>query len=97
MAGKYNVNWTLEAKNQVDQILSYLRENFSEKECNDFLDLLFHFEKAITSFPKLFKESSVYKNCRLGIVHRHVTAIYIFRGKSITILTIIDNRSKLKK
>jgi len=36
MAGKYNVNWSDEAKTQVDLILKYLKENWSEKEREDF-------------------------------------------------------------
>ena len=97
MADRYNVTWTSEAKFQVDQILTYLKENWSEKECKDFLDLLFHFEITISSFPKSFKESKKFKDCRLGFVHRHITAVYKLSRKSITILTVIDNRSKLEK
>lgn len=97
MAGRYNVNWTAEAKDQVDQILVYLKANWSEKECKDFLDILFHFENTISAFPKSFKESKKFKGCRLGFVHRHITAIYKLSRKTITVLTVIDNRSKFDK
>ena len=50
MADRYNVTWTSEAKFQVDQILIYLLENWSEKECKDFLDLLIHFEIDVLPF-----------------------------------------------
>jgi plasmid stabilization system protein ParE len=75
MAGRYNVNWTAEAKGHVDQILVYLKTNWGENECKDFLDILFHFENTISAFPKSFKESKKFKGCRLGFVHRHITAI----------------------
>lgn len=97
MAGMYNVAWTDEAKDQVDKILKYLRDHWSEKECRDFLDILYHFEQTISTFPKSFKESKKYKGCRLGFVHRHITAIYKLSKKSITILTVTDNRSSLEK
>jgi plasmid stabilization system protein ParE len=97
MADRYSVTWTKEAKYQVDQILIYLRENWSQNECDDFLDLLIHFENTISQFPKSFKASSKFKNCRLGFVHRHITVVYKLKRNSITILTIIDNRSKLEK
>lgn len=97
MADRYNVTWTREAKFQVDKILNYLEENWSEKEHKDFLDLLFHFEKTICLFPKSFKESRKFKGCRLGFIHKHITAIYKLSHKSITILTIIDNRSDYEK
>lgn len=97
MAGKFNVNWSDEAKTQVDLILIYLKENWSEKEREDFLDILFHFEQTISTFPKSFKESKKYKGCRLGFVHKHITAIYKLSGKSVTILTVLDNRSDIQK
>ena len=65
MAGRYSVAWTEESKTQVDNILKYLRDNWSEKECKDFLDILYHFEQTISAFPKSFKESKKYKGCRL--------------------------------
>lgn len=55
MAVKYRVIWTKESKNQTDKILSYLREKWSDNECKDFLDLLLHFEKTISLFPKTFQ------------------------------------------
>jgi plasmid stabilization system protein ParE len=97
MTVRYNVYWTLEARNQVNHILDYLKLNWSEKEYNDFLDLLVHFERTITLFPKSFKESKKFKGCRLGFVHKHITAIYHLSGKTITILTIVDNRSSIEK
>jgi plasmid stabilization system protein ParE len=97
MAGTFKVNWTKEATDQVNHILKFLRENWGNNECEDFLDLLLHFEKTISLFPKSIKRSKKYKNCRLGFIHRHITAIYKVSGKSITILTVIDNRSKVEK
>lgn len=94
---KYNVTWTNEAKFQVDQILIYLKDNWSEKEHKDFLDILYHFEQTISAFPKSFKEATKFKGCRLGFVHRHITAIYKLSRRNITILTVIDNRSKLER
>ncbi len=93
MAARYKVTWTSEARTQVDEILHYLRKHWSEKECHDFLDILYRFEITVSSFPKSFKESKKYKDCRLGFVHRHIAAIYKVSGKAITILTVIDNRS----
>lgn len=50
-----------------------------------------------SSFPNSYKESKRFKGCRLGFVHRHITPVYKLSRKSITILTVIDNRSKLEK
>lgn len=55
MAGRYRVYWTYEAVEQVRLILNYLKINWGDKELNDFLDLLNHFEKSITFFQKYLK------------------------------------------
>lgn len=97
MAAKYDVSWTTEAKTQVDLILDYLKANWSEIECENFLDLLVHFERTISFFPKSFKKSNKYKGCRLGYIHKHITAIYKISRNKVSILTIVDNRSKIEK
>jgi plasmid stabilization system protein ParE len=76
MAENLEVFYTVEAKSQLDSIVSYLNDNWTSKEYNDFLDLLLHFENLISRFPDSFKKSKRFKNCRLGLVHRHITAIY---------------------
>jgi hypothetical protein len=97
MAERFKVFWSSEAKVQVDHVVTFLRENWGEKEVGEFLDILRHFERTVAAFPKSFKESMKFKGCRLGYVHRNITAIYKVSRRSITILTIIDNRSSVKK
>lgn len=97
MAKKYSVTWTQESKKQVDHILSFLRHKWSEKEAENLLDLLLHFERVISQFPKSFKVSSKFKGCRLGLIHQHVTAIYKVSGSEITVLTVLDNRTNIDR
>lgn len=97
MAKKFSVSWSQESKTQIDRILNYLQQNWSEKEADNFLDLLIHFERTISQFPKSFKASAKFKNCRLGLVHKHVTAIYKISGNQIVILTVFDNRMNIER
>jgi len=94
MGKKYKVTWTLESKRQVDIILHFLKLKWGEKEASEFLGLLLNFELTISRFPKSFKESSTYKECRIGFIHKHITALYSLSKTEITILTVFDNRSK---
>ena len=97
MAERYSVYWTSEAQLQVNRILQYILDNWTERECQDFLDILFHFERTIAAFPKLFKESHKLKGVRLGFVHKHITAVYKLSKNQITVLTVIDNRMDLER
>lgn len=94
---KFSVIWTLESKNKVDKIVQYLQENWGNVEAEKFLDLLQQFEKTISTNPLSYESSSKYLHCRLGLVHKHVTAIYKVVNNSIVILTVIDNRSHIDK
>jgi|SRR4051812_4897299 plasmid stabilization system protein ParE len=94
MAGKHNVVWSKESKKQVDLIYFSIKERWTQKEAEDFLDLLLHFQRIISEFPKAFKASPKNKNLRLGLIHRHLTAVYTIKKENIFIVTVFDNRSK---
>ena len=92
MAEKYEVQWSPEAKKQVDLIYFSIKERWSQKEADDFLDLLMHFQRIISEFPKAFKSSPKNKKLRLGLVHRNATAVYIIKKRTVFIVTDFDNR-----
>ena len=80
MAERYKVIWSGESKDNVDAICNFLIEKWSIKERDNFLDLLIHFEKTISAFPKAFKASPKNKKWRLGLIHRNSTAIYTIKS-----------------
>jgi len=90
---KLSIFWTKEAKVKVDEIRNYLNTNFGENSVADFMKSLKEFENIIAHFPKTYQESTKYISCRLGLVHPHVSAIYTFDESTLTILTLIDNRT----
>jgi plasmid stabilization system protein ParE len=51
------VVWTREAENQLDAILDYLTENWSERELKNFLAALENALKTIRSKPRQQKNS----------------------------------------
>jgi plasmid stabilization system protein ParE len=97
MKKSYEVSWTNEANEKVALIYEYLIINWNEAVADNFLDLLFKFERNISFFPKSFKSSRKFKNCRLGLVHPHVSVIYKVKKNSIVILTVFDNRSNQER
>jgi len=90
---KLSIFWTKEAKVKVDEIRNYLNTNFGENSVVDFMNSLKEFENIVALFPKTYQESTKFISCRLGLVHPHVSAIYTFDDSTLTILTLIDNRT----
>jgi hypothetical protein len=76
MAGKLSVEWTHSARNQAGQIYQW-----SRKEADQFLDDIKAFEDVIESFPRSFVRSVKRKNHYLGLINKHVSAIYRIRKK----------------
>lgn len=93
MAAPRKVEWTARAERDLDQIHSFLLENWSAREADRFLDLVQAFELMIAQWPNGFKRSARNKHLRLGFVHRNTTAVYRVHHDRVVIITLFDNRS----
>lgn len=94
MAEKLNVEWSDKAKDDLQRIYNLLINSWSEKEAEQFLDLVFEFESTIVRYPEAFRKSNKLKGARLGFIHRHTSAVYKIENDTIFILTLFDNRSE---
>ena len=94
MAGKLNVDWSLKAKKDLRKIYDNITDQWSEKEAEEFLDLVQEFEKTIKGFPDAFRKSKRLKESRLGFIHKYVTAVYRVYRTRIIIVTVFDNRMR---
>lgn len=93
MAGKLNVEWTDSALNQVDKIYNFILNQWSPREADQFLDEIKTFEDTIQSFPRSFTKSVKSKNHHLGLINRHVSAVYRVKRKTVYIVKVLDNRT----
>ena len=96
MADKVSVKWSTRAKDDLDQLYQFLLEQWTIREAEGMLDIVQQFEQMVSLHPKAFKGSPTFPNCRLAILHRNLTAVYFFDGKTVFVVTIFDNRSNDK-
>lgn len=96
MDARLNVNWSLAATNQLDKFYHQILEKWTIREAEKFLDLAQEFELVISKHPSAFIASKSKKKYRIGLIHRHVSAIYEVKEKEVLIVALIDNRSKKK-
>ncbi|HET6990368.1 MAG TPA: type II toxin-antitoxin system RelE/ParE family toxin [Bacteroidia bacterium] len=96
MAAKHKAIWSQRSVDDLDEIYNYLLEEWSSKDANTFLGLAQEFEKLVCQYPEAFAVSRKFKSCRLGLIHKNVTAVYKKKNKTIFIVTLFDNRSKSK-
>jgi len=83
---------TKRASIRLEELFNYLENEWSEKVKNDFIK---KFENAICQiqqYPKMAPKSNIISDLHKYIVTRQTSIIYRNDEKSITILTIFDNR-----
>ena len=92
MAKKYDLFWSEQSKNEVNNICAFLERRWSAKERQNFIDLLFSFQNQIINFPKAFKVCEKKKKLRVGLIHKNCSAVYKISRYKIIILNVFDNR-----
>lgn len=96
MERKVEVEWAVRAQADLENIYNYLLIHWTEKEADHFLELALEFQNLIAQHPAAFPKSRKRRAYRIGLIHRYVTALYIVDSDKITILSLVDNRSKSK-
>lgn len=94
MAESHSVKWTPKARKRLSQLHTHIKEVWSEKEANHFLDTIQQFELVVTRFPLAFPLSLKSKVFRKAVVHMHTSIIYRVKDRDVIVVTLLDNRSK---
>lgn len=90
------IRWTKEAKNTYNDVLSYLKENWTDKEIAKFVSKTSSVLIAISYQPYLFKESN-HKKVRKAVINKQNSLFYLVRDTEIYLLSFWDNRRDPKK
>ena len=99
MKSGYRIEWSNRALRDLEQILIYLEENWSEKEIVKFVGKLHKRLNLISFFPKLYPESILKKTVRRSVLTKQVVIYFSFKDEVVKILTLFDTRqnpSRLK-
>jgi plasmid stabilization system protein ParE len=95
----YKALWTNQAIKTADDVVKYLREEWTEKEVTDFLDKIDHIISMIEINPKLFRASVKKPNVHLAIIKRRTLLVYQVRPlkKQVIILLFWNPKRNPKK
>ena len=84
--------WTKTARVSFEAILSYLKENFSEKTVEEFIDETDKKIDQVKKFPESGRESSKVKGVRKVNIGKRTSLYYRVKSKFISILSFFDTR-----
>jgi len=90
------IKWSKEARITYEGVLSYLKENWSDKEVKKFVRKTESALLVISHQPYIFK-SSEHKRIRKALVSKQNSLFYLVRESDIYLITFWDNRMDPKK
>lgn len=93
--------WTDCAKISFNKIVEYLRQEWTEKEVQKFIEAAKKMLSTLKQYPEICRPSLKRKNVRIGILNKHTQIIYHFKPgkKQLEILLFWNfkqNPAKLK-
>ncbi|MDX5345926.1 MAG: type II toxin-antitoxin system RelE/ParE family toxin [Hymenobacteraceae bacterium] len=97
MKNGYKVVWTNRALTDLDVILAYLAEKWSDKEVTDFVRKLDKRLQLISHRPLLYPSTPARKNVRRSVLTEQTTIYYRISKSAIEVLTLFDNRQSPSK
>ncbi|RPJ67836.1 MAG: type II toxin-antitoxin system RelE/ParE family toxin [Alphaproteobacteria bacterium] len=97
MDSEYKIYWTDEAISNLESILDYLKNYWTQREINNFKKKLGKQVKLIENNPKLFPVSR--NNCRLrkAVLSKQTTIFYELSGQMIYLVYLFNTRQSPKK
>lgn len=97
MQSGYKLFWSDRALEDLQNIIEYLREKWTQKEIRNFVRRLDKRLELISVNPRLFSKTAKRKNIRRSVLTKHTTIYYEVAENAVTIVTLFDPRQHPKK
>lgn len=96
MAFEYKIFWTSEAINNLDSILSYLKNSWTQRETENFKNRLSKQLILIQQNPYLFPISQYNSRLRRAVLSKQITVFYEVSGLVIYLLYLFNNKQNIE-
>ena len=97
MKSGYKIIWTDHALDELRQTISYLEQNFSDREIERLANQIESTLALIATQPAIFPESQRRVGVRRVVILRFNSLYYRVNGQQIEILSFFSNRQDPKK
>lgn len=97
MKNGYKVTWTDAALSDLSNVLSYLSENWTEREIANFSKKLHKRLATISQFPISFPKSRNKPNVRRSVLSKNNIIYYSIKDDKIVILRLVSPRQLINK
>ena len=97
MKSGYKLLWSDRALADLQNIINYLTENWTQREIQNFARRLDKRLDLIVINPRLFPKTSKRKNIRRSVLTKETVIYYETRENIINIVTLFNPRQNLRK
>ena len=97
MKSGYRVVWTDHALIELRQAISYLEQNFSDREIQQLASKIESTLSLIATQPAMYPESPQRKGVRRVVIMRFNTLYYRVEGQQIEVISFFSNRQDAEK
>ena len=91
------IEWSLEAQTNLNNVIAFLENEWTEKELRNFSKRLETQLLIIQQTPEIYKNSLRKEGLRECLVTKHSTLFYSYDDEKLHIVTIFDNRQDPEK
>ena len=93
----YKLFWTEEVINNLEEILDYLVQNWSQKELDDFKSRLKKHLEFIQRFPLMFPVSNYSPRLRKAVLSKQTTVFFEIKNEMIVIAYLFANKKVMTR
>ena len=97
MVYNYKIFWTNEAINNLEDILDYLNNRWTQREINNFKKRLSKQISLIEQNPKLFPISQYNSRLRKAVLSTQTTIFYEISGQIIYLVYLFNNKQDIER
>ena len=97
MVSEYKVFWTDEAINNLESILNYLKNNWTQREIDNFKKKLGNQIKLIENNPGIFPRSNYNSRLRKAVLSKQTTIFYEVSGHVIYLAYLFNNQQSIER
>lgn len=97
MDSDYNIFWTDEAINNLESILDYLNDKWTQREIDNFKAKLGRQIDLIEKNPRLFPVSQFNSRIRKAVLNKQTTIFYELKGQMIFLAYLFNNKQNINR
>ena len=97
MTSEHKIFWTHEAINNLEEILEYLKNRWTQKEIDNFKKRLSKQIQIIEQNPKLFPKSQFNPRLRKAVLSSQTTIFYEVKNQTIYLAYLFNNKKDIER